>query len=131
MKKPQKENQSSLQRFKATGNVDRRFLWQYVARKLKNTIPVAHVSSVVSILLEEMATELVTNGSIRIGNFGKFFFSTIIPHNRYNFHKFEKVMSKEHNILRFKLKKIVKIFLVKKLDLVETFKETDNVEEGT
>lgn len=126
-----KTKYSSLKRFQNLNNVDRRFLWQYVARKLRKRVLVTHVASVVNIVLDEMVNELLSIGLIKIGNFGKFFFKQMLPRRHYDFNKREIVLSKGSKILRFKLNENVQEIITNNLDVAKTFKEDKDGKEGT
>lgn len=126
-----KEPYTSLKRFQETSNVDRRFLWQYVAKKLKRKILAIHVASIVNILLDELVSELQIIGTIKIGNFGKLFFKQMKPRKHYDFSRKKVMESKGRRMLRFKLNKNVQTIIVNNLDIAKTFKENDNGKEGT
>lgn len=126
-----KQKYSSLKRFQTLQNVDRRFLWQYVARKLKRKILVTHVASVVNILLDEIVNEIISIGSLKIGNFGKFFIKQLSPRRHYDFNKKQIIVSPGHQALRFKLNKNIHAIITNKIDVAKTFKGDKDGEEGT
>lgn len=121
-----KPKYTSLQRFKIVQNVDRRFLWQYVARKLKRKIKVVHISSVVNILLDEIISELMTIGSFKIGNFGLMMIKQMPNRRHFHFAKKMIVESAGRKILRFKLNKKVHKIITQNLDIAKTFGEAND-----
>ncbi len=127
----QKQKYTSLKRFQLIKNVDRRFLWQYVGRKLRGKVLVVHVMSVVNILLDELTKELLTVGSIKIGNFGKMFFKQMSPRRHYDFSRKKIMEAKGRAVLRFKLNKKAQLIITNNLDVAKTFVEDDNGKEGT
>lgn len=126
-----KPKYTSLKRFQLIKNVDRRFLWQYVGRKLRGKVLVVHVMSVVNILLDELTKELLTVGSIKIGNFGKMFFKQMKSRRHYDFSRKKIMESKGKAILRFKLNKKAQVIITNNLDVAKTFAEDNNGKEGT
>lgn len=119
-----KNSYTSKKNFQKNKSVDRRFLWQYVLKKINNSIHHAHVLSVINILLDEVLVELVESKKIKIGNLGEFIFQKLNP--RRHFNVFTKVfeVSKGNSIIRFVLNKKLKKFLSNQIDVAKTFSET-------
>jgi len=104
-------------------SIDRRFLWQYVLKKINNSIHHAHVMSVINILLDEIVAELILNKKIKIINFGQFVLRKLNPRKHYNLYTKKYEMSKGNNILRFELNNKLRRFIIKNLDVAKTFLE--------
>lgn len=107
-------------------SIDRRFLWQYVLKKINKSIHHAHVMSVINILLDEVIKDLVDKKQIKIGNFGSFVMKRLSPRKHFNIFTKQYEMSKGNNIMRFELNKKLKKFLIKHLDVAKTFSETND-----
>lgn len=107
-------------------SIDRRFLWQYVLKKINKSIHHAHVMSVINILLDEVITELISSKKIKIGNFGNFVIKKLNPRKHFNVFTKQYEMSKGNKIVRFELNKKIRKFLIKNLDVAKTFSETDD-----
>lgn len=117
---------TSKKSFLESLNVDRRFLTQYVSRKLNRSIKIHHVAAVIGFLFDELISELYYNKMIVIGKFGKFFIKKLGPRRHYNVIKKEIMISEGHEILRFKLHKDIKKILTNNLDIAKTFGERNN-----
>ncbi len=104
-------------------SVDRRFLWQYVIKKINKSIHHAHVMSVINILLDEVLGELVISKKIKVGNFGQLVLKKLKPRKHYNLHTKRFAMSKGNSIMRFELNKKFRQFVIKRLDVAKTFPE--------
>jgi nucleoid DNA-binding protein len=121
-----KNSYTSKKNFEKNKSVDRRFLWQYVCKKLNKSIHHAHVLNVINILLDEVLVELIDSKKIKIGNFGEFIFQKLNP--RRHFNVFTKVfeVSKGNSIIRFVLNKKLKKFISNQIDVAKTFPETND-----
>lgn len=56
--------------------MDKRDLCELIAKKLGNKIEIAHVTSVVNLICEEILLYLKDTAKFKIGNFGTLFFKT-------------------------------------------------------
>lgn len=121
-----KERYTSKRSFEDSKNIDRRFLAQYVARKLKKKILYKHVISVTNILLDEIVKDLISGLAIKIGNFGKLFLKQLKERAHFNLFENKVVISKGKKILRFKLNEKFHRLLIKNLDIAKTFEEPKN-----
>jgi len=123
-----KNNYTSKKNFEKNKSVDRRFLWQYVCKKINKSIHHAHVLSVINILLDEVLAELLVSKKIKIGNFGEFLFQKL--NARRHFNVFTKIFetSKGNSSLRFVLNKKLKKFISNQIDIAKTFPEPNDDE---
>ncbi len=119
-----KNSYTSKKNFEKSKNVDRRFLWQYVCKKLNKSIHNAHVLSVINILLDEVLVELIESKKIKIGNFGEFLFQKLSPRRHFNVLTKVFEVSEGNNSIRFVLNKKLKRFISNQIDVAKTLPET-------
>ncbi len=121
-----KNKYTSKKSFEKTKNVDRRFLWQYVLKKIRHSIHHAHVMSVINILLDEMLLDLIASEKIKIVNFGEFILQKL--NARRHFNVFTKIFetSKGNSSLRFVLDKKLKKFISNQIDVAKTLSEPND-----
>lgn len=107
-------------------NVDRRFLAAYVSKKIKRSIPLHHISAVISFLFDELITELANSNSIIVGKFGKFFMRKLSSRRHYSIVDKQLKVSEGNTVLRFQFHKDIQQILTNKLDVAKTFGEKHN-----
>lgn len=103
-------------------SISKRTLWRYVNRKIKRAIHHYHVLSVMTILFDEMISDLIKGKAIKIFNFGTLTLKQMKPRKYFDV-RFQKVMHSEgHKILRFVLAPAFKKKLVAHVQLDKTSK---------
>lgn len=104
-------------------NINKRRFWRFVNKKINHLINHAHVLSVISILFEEMVTDLLNGKEIKIHNFGTLSLQET-KSRQYHDVRYKRVMqSAPHRILRFKLAPQIRKKLRGLLDIDKTFKD--------
>lgn len=89
-------------------SISKRMLWRYVNLKIKRVVHSYHVLSVMTILFDEIVTDLLKGKSIKIYNFGTLSLKQMKPRKYFDV-RFKKVMhSKGHKIMRFVLAPLFK-----------------------
>lgn len=114
---------TSRRTFQNTKSIDRRFLWQYVCKKLGYSIHSNHVMSVINILLDEFLDHIFKVKIIKIGNFAKFTFQKLKDRTHINFYTGEKETSQGKYNLRVYLNKKISKFMIDQIDKEKTFKK--------
>lgn len=100
-------------------NISKRDLWHYVNKKIKRLIHHYHVSSVISILFEEMVKDLRAGKEIKVINLGSFVLKETPP-RRYHDVTLRKMMSSSgHRIMRLFLSRSLRKKLCNSLDLTK------------
>ena len=112
---------TSKKRFQQSKNVDKRFLVQYVSKKLHGTIPLYHISAVISFLFDELIEELRAGSIITIGKFGKFFLKHLRIRRYHDVIERKIKMTEGTKTLRFQLHKDIQKILTNSLDIAKTF----------
>ena len=101
-----------MKRKKLPDSVSKRDLWRYVNIKIKRVIHHYHVSSVISILFEEMTKDLLDGKIIKIGNFGKLVLRPTPPKSYFHITERKRLWSPGYKMLKFdmtpKLKRIIR-----------------------
>lgn len=113
-------------RFEKDKSVDRRYLWQFVTKKINRTIHYSHVQSVINIMFEIMLEDLNNGIEISIGNFGKFLLKKLGARKHINIYSGQYEKSPGNKIIRFELSKKLRRILMNNLDIDKTFKGDDN-----
>jgi nucleoid DNA-binding protein len=113
--------------FDSHKNIDRRFLWWTVAKKLKGKVDRQKSLNIISFLLDLMLEELKVGTKISVGNFCKIFLKQLKPRKHISVDKKEYVISDGMKSLRFQLDKKLSDYLVKNLDTEETFKNLSEI----
>jgi len=97
-------------------SISKRTLWRFVNLKIKRIIHHYHVFSIITILFNEVISDLLKGNKIKIFNFGTLILKKLKPRRHFNI-KFQKVMqAKGHKILRFTLAPAFRKKLVDHLD---------------
>lgn len=117
---------TSKTRFEKDKSVDRRYLWQYVTKKLNHSIHYSHIQSVINIMFEIMLEDLNNGLEISIGNFGKFLLKKLGARKHINIYSGQYEKSPGNRIIRFELTKKLRRILMNNLDIDKTFKGDDN-----
>ncbi len=103
--------------------LDKRDFCSQISKNINRKININHINSVVNLLCEYMVNELKQNKKIEITNFGTFALSPRHPRKYFNVVK-QKISFSEGNVLlKFKLGRLLKKFLVSKLDLEKSISE--------
>lgn len=103
-------------------SISKRVLWRYVNRKIKHAINHYHVFSVITILFDEMISDLIKGKTIKIFNLGALTLKQMKPRKYFDV-RFQKVMNSEgHKILRFVLAPAFKKKIVAHVQLDKTSK---------
>jgi nucleoid DNA-binding protein len=106
-------------------NISKKNLWRYVNRKIKRSIHHYHVYSVITILFEEILSDLKNEKEIKIFNLGTLSLQKTKPRKYFDV-RFQKTMQSEgHRILRFILAPVISKKLKKLLDIDKTFCSID------
>jgi nucleoid DNA-binding protein len=104
-----------------SNSISKLVFWRYVNKKIKRSINHYHVLSVITILFEEMLTDLKEGKEIEIFNLGTLTLWPTKPRKYYNV-VFQKVMQSEgHKILRFILAPPLSKKMRALLDIDKTF----------
>lgn len=114
---------TSKQRFQQSKSVDKRFLTQYVSKKLHNRIALYHISAVISFLFDELIEELRSGSIITIGKFGRFFLKHLQIRRYHDVIDRKIKMTPGTKTLRFQLHKDIQKILTNSLDIAKTFKD--------
>lgn len=104
-------------------NIDKRFLSQYVAKKINYSINTYHILAVIGFLFDEIMIELSKNKPIIIGKFGKFFMKTMKSKRFFNIIDRKIDFTKEKKVLRFQFNKDIQEILTDNLDIAKTFED--------
>lgn len=112
---------TSKQRFQQFKHVDKRFLVQYVSKKLNGRIKLYHISAVISFLFDELIEELRAGSIITIGKFGKFFLKHLRIRRYHDVIERKIKMTPGNKTLRFQLQKDIQKILTNSLDIAKTF----------
>jgi len=102
--------------FDSHKNVDRRFLWWSVAKKLKGKVDRQKSLNIISCLMDILLEELKSGSKIDVGNFCKIFIKELKPRRHYHIGKKECVVSPGLKVVRFKLDKRLSDTLLEGLD---------------
>lgn len=105
-------------------SISKRYLWRYVNQKINRTIHHYQVFSVITILFEEILTDLKNGKEIKIDNFGVISLEEMKPRKHFDIVRNEIRLSKGYQILRFFLAKSFKKKLCQELDLDKTFQDS-------
>lgn len=100
-------------------------LWKYVNKKVNRIVNRFHVLSVISILFEEMITDLKNNKKVKIFNFGEFELKKTPTRNFFNVFTRQMYTSGGFRLLKFKLNSKVRKKILSHLDVEKTFKDDD------
>lgn len=103
-------------------SISKRSLWQYVNIKIHRFIHYYHVLSIITILFEEILTDLKRGKDLKIFNFGTLSLKQLKPRKYFDVRHQKVMQAKAHKILRFTLTSSVRKKLVKHLDLDKTLK---------
>ena len=101
--------------------ISKKTFWKYVNEKINRSIHHYHVFSVISILFEELVSDLLNNKEIKIFNFGKLKLSP--PRMKKYFNVVSRSMKESpgNRLLKFSLSPKLKKRLVRSLDVDRTF----------
>lgn len=102
-------------------NLNKRKLVFAVADKLNNKIHYLHINNVVNLLIDEFNELLKQKRKIKIGNFGIFTLDKTIDRKFFNFKLMRVDFTESRNILKFKLNKKLRKYIVNSIDLGKTF----------
>lgn len=103
-------------------NIDKRYLWKFVNKKINRAVKGYHVVSIINILFEEMLSDLRSGKEIEIFNFGKLFLKKMNP-RKYHDVRYNRVMvSHGGRILKFILSPKIKRKICQALDIDKTLK---------
>lgn len=101
-------------------SISKRYLWRYVNQKIQRVVHHYQVFSVITILFEEILTDLKNNKEIKINNFGTLSLDQLKPRMHYDIVRNEVRLAKGYKILRFFLAQPFKKKLCQELDLDKT-----------
>lgn len=97
--------------------INKRLFWKYLNSRLSKKIHSYHVFAILSILLEELASDLKSNKIIKIFNFATISLEKTNPKKYYDV-RFQKIMySQGSKILKITLNKKVKKKLLEYFDI--------------
>jgi nucleoid DNA-binding protein len=97
-------------------SISKKKLWQYVNIKINRTIHHYHVFSVISLLFEEILSELKDKGEIKIHNFGVLSLKHLKPRHYFDITRQQVMRSNGYRILRFTLAPRLKKKIISYLD---------------
>jgi nucleoid DNA-binding protein len=103
-------------------NVDKRTLWQYVNRKFKGIIHHYHVLAVITILFEEMISDLKQGKQIDIFNLGTLSLKQMKPRQYHDVRHRRMMHAQGRRVLRFSLSSKIRKKLCDNLDIDKTLK---------
>jgi nucleoid DNA-binding protein len=101
-------------------SISKRYLWRYVNKKISRAIHHYHVFSIITLLFEEILSDLKAGKEIKIDNFGSISLEQMKPRMHFDIVRNEVRLAEGHNILRFFLAKSFKKKLCQELDLDKT-----------
>lgn len=104
-------------------SIDKRVLWHYVNLKIRRVVHHYHVLSVISILFDEMISDLKVGKSIDIFNFGTLTLKKMKPRRYHNVSKRQFMHTDGHHVLRFSLANKIRKKLCQHLDVDKTLKD--------
>lgn len=103
--------------------IDKRKLWRYVNIKIKRIIHHYHVAAIISILFEEILSDLKQEKQLKIANLGTLSLEKTKP-RKYHDVRFNKVLeSKGGKIMKFSLAGKLRKKIIGHLDLDKTLKD--------
>jgi len=109
--------------FDSHKNVDRRFLWWCVAKKLKGKVDRQKSLNIISFLLDILLDDLKVGSIITIGNFCSLKLKKLSERRHMDIHSKKYVISSGQKSLRINLDKKLSRTLIECLDTEATFKE--------
>ncbi len=92
-----------------------------IGTRLKYSLKYRQISDILSLFVEEFATELQNKRRLRIGNFCIFYLKKSKPRKFYNLNLQRFAISKGKWIMKMKLTPDLRKKLIKHLDLMKTF----------
>lgn len=99
--------------------ISKRTFWRYVNIKINRVIHHYHVFAVISILFDEIISDLISGKQIKIFNFGTLYLKSTNPRKYYDV-RFNKIMESGGNkIMKFSLSNKFKKKLIKYVSLDE------------
>lgn len=104
-------------------SITKRILWRYVNKKLKRSIHHYHVFSVITILFDEIISDLKLGKQLHVFNFGKLILKSLPPRKYFDVNEKIVKTSEPHKILRFILSPKLRNILRDHLDISNTFKD--------
>ena len=110
--------------------IGRRDLIVKISTKLDQTINQSHISSVISIVFDELIKKLVKGKQVNIGNFMRFTLLKTKPKKYHNVSTGVTTISKSRRLLLLKLAETLRKFLYKHVDLAKSLQIKEaNLEE--
>ena len=103
-------------------NVDKRTLWQFINRKFRGVIHHYHVLAVITILFEEMISDLKQGKSIEIFNLGTISLKQMKSRKYHNVRHRQMMFAPGRKVLRFSLSNKIRKKLCDNLDIDKTLK---------
>lgn len=102
-------------------NIDKRFFWKYINRKIGRKVKSYHVMSIINILFEEITADLKGGKGLKIFNFGEILLKNSKP-RKYHDVRYNRIMlSSGNKILKLVLPRVVRKKLCQSLDIDKTF----------
>lgn len=102
-------------------NIDKRFFWKYVNRKIGRKVKSYHVISIINLLFEEITNDLKSGKGLKIFNFGEILLKNTKP-RKYHDVRYNRIMlSAGNKMLKLALPRVIRKKLCKMLDIDRTF----------
>lgn len=123
-----KVKSTTTRTFKSHKNIDRRFLWWTVAKKLRGKVNRQKTLNIISFLMDILLEEIKNGTEIKIGNFCKIYLKQNKPRKYVSAKKVEYFIYPGLKYLILSIDKRLGKTLVSHLDCQETFKKLEKNE---